>query len=83
MPPLPWPRTWSFSKSEHENEAADVAAEVLVVAVVGGRGRGKRGRWSECSGIGRRRLSWRRSLTSAIMEIQRWMDRWVDRLGRE
>ena len=50
-------------------EAADVAVEVLVVVVVGGRGKGKRGRWLERSGIGRRRLSWQHSLTSA-MEIQ-------------
>ena len=68
-------------------EAADVAVEVLVVVVVGGRGKGKRGRWSERFRIRRRRLSWRRSLTSA-MEIQireidglgdRWMGRWIGR----
>ena len=44
---IAWPRTWSFSKSEEEIEAADVAMEVLVLVVVGGRGKGKRGRWSD------------------------------------
>ena len=42
---IAWPRTWSFSKLEKEIEATDMAMEVLVVVVVGGRGKGKRGRW--------------------------------------
>ena len=44
---ISWPRTWSFSKLEKEIEATDMAMEVLVVVVVGGRGKGKRGRWSD------------------------------------
>ena len=41
MPPSPWPRTWSFSKSKEEIKAADMVVEVLVVVMVGGRGKGK------------------------------------------
>ena len=41
MPPLPWPRTWGFSKSKEEIKATDMVVEVLVVVMVGGRGKGK------------------------------------------
>ena len=37
----------------------------------GGSGRGKRGRRSEISGRGRRRLSWRRSRTTAMERRER------------
>ena len=46
--------------------AAEEAEEAVAVEVLGGRGKGKRGRRSESSEMGRRRLSWRRSRTSAM-----------------
>lgn len=82
MPPLPWPRTRSFSKSESRNSADGAAAdeeedvEHGIIVVVGGGGDGGRGNRrphpeaEAGSGISRVRLRWG-SLRSRTMAMEK------------
>ncbi|KAJ0089174.1 hypothetical protein Patl1_32960 [Pistacia atlantica] len=64
VPPFPWPRTCSLSKSAHVMVAV-AAAELPEGAAAGGRGKGKRGQRSD-SGKGSCRFNCLRCLTTAI-----------------